>query len=145
VLSLGKALGSSNVPLTKAQCWLGTRMVQFIPPRSNLISQTAKPQGLLDIERRWWETWVPNPYEVLDSGETGCILCEVELQQAIWTWLMESLFHVRWNRRWQGEISLNCALPYSDQQNIIVPPPPPPPLPSPPPSSSPAPPPSCCR
>jgi hypothetical protein len=50
VLSLGKALGSSNVPLTKAQCWLGTRMVQFIPPRSNIISQTAKPQGLLDIE-----------------------------------------------------------------------------------------------
>jgi hypothetical protein len=25
-------------------------MVQFIPPRSNLISQTAKPQGLLDID-----------------------------------------------------------------------------------------------
>ena len=50
VPSLGKALGSSNVPLTTAQCWLGTRMVQFIPPRSNLISQTAKPQGLLDID-----------------------------------------------------------------------------------------------
>ena len=50
VLSLGKALGSSNVPLTTAQCWLGTCMVQFIPPRSNLISQTAKPQGLLDID-----------------------------------------------------------------------------------------------
>ena len=50
VLLLGKALGSSNVPLTTAQCWLGTRMVQFIPPRSNIISQTAKPQGLLDIE-----------------------------------------------------------------------------------------------
>ena len=25
-------------------------MVQFSPPRSNLISQTAKPQGLLDID-----------------------------------------------------------------------------------------------
>ena len=50
VLSLGKALGSSSVPLTTAQCWLGTRIVQFIPPRSNLISQTAKPQGLLDID-----------------------------------------------------------------------------------------------
>jgi hypothetical protein len=50
VLLLGKALGSSSVPLTTAQCWLGTRMVQFIPPRSNLISQIAKPQGLLDID-----------------------------------------------------------------------------------------------
>ena len=50
VLLLGKALGSSNVPLTTAQCWLGTRMVQFIPPRSNLISQIAKPQGLLNID-----------------------------------------------------------------------------------------------
>lgn len=50
VLLLGKALGSSSVPLTTAQCWLGTSMVQFIPPRSNLISQTAKPQGLLDID-----------------------------------------------------------------------------------------------
>jgi hypothetical protein len=25
-------------------------MVQFIPPRSNLISQTVKPQGRLDID-----------------------------------------------------------------------------------------------
>ena len=52
VLLLGKALGSSNVPLTTAQCWLGTCMVQFISPRSNLISQTVKPQGLLDIDPR---------------------------------------------------------------------------------------------
>ena len=50
VLLLGKALGSSSVPLTTAQFWLGTCMVQFIPPHSNLISQTAKPQRLLDID-----------------------------------------------------------------------------------------------
>ena len=25
-------------------------MVQFSPPRSNIVSQTAKPQGLLDID-----------------------------------------------------------------------------------------------
>lgn len=114
-------------------------MVQFIPPRSNLISQTAKPQGLLDIDPggKVVGDVGTKPYEVLDSGETGCILCEFELQQTIWAWLMESLFHVRWNRRWQGEISLNCALPYGDRQNI-VPRPPHPRLPCP------RPPPSCC-
>jgi hypothetical protein len=54
---------------------------------------------------------------------------------------MESLFHVRWNRRWQAGISLNYALPYGDRQNIVpLPPHPHPRLPCPPPSPPPRPP-----